>query len=98
LEALAPWKSANAFRHVSERALRLAHRKETELPETVTRNRREKIRIAAFCVEHRHVGRTLHDTAARRLDEFVLQLERAERCKTRLGHVCMRDAAILFCH
>ena len=91
-------KAADAFGHVGERALRLAHREQAELPEAVARNGREKVRIAAAGVEHRCIGGTLYRAAARGLDQFVLQFERAERRKAGLSHVALFLAAFLFCH
>ena len=80
LEPFEPGMAAHALRPISERPLGFLHGEQPQLEEAVTRQSRQKVRIAAPGVEHRAVG-----VARGELGEVVLKFERAEFCE--LGEV-----------
>ncbi|MND66149.1 hypothetical protein D3C80_575370 [compost metagenome] len=66
-------ETAQPLGHVGEGALRLAHGEQTQPPEAMSRRRGQEVGIAAPGVQHQPVL-----DAGGQLDQFVLQLKRAE--------------------
>ena len=65
--------AADAFRHIGEGTLRLLHGEQSELEESVARDGRQEVRVAAAGVEHHALG-----VAGRQPRQLILDLERTE--------------------